>query len=52
MDNIHRVRTSASVAARIGCFLMMASLLPMSGCILVGLSSAIGANIEKQKQIE
>ena len=52
MDNIHRVRTSASVAARIGCFLMMASLLPLSGCILVGLSSAIGANIEKQKQIE
>ncbi len=52
MDNIHRVRTSASVAARIGCLLMMASLLPMSGCILVGLSSAIGANIEKQKQIE
>ena len=52
MDNIQRVRTSASVAARIGCFLMMASLLPMSGCILVGLSSAIGANIEKQKQIE
>ncbi len=52
MDNIQRVRTSASVAARIGCLLMMASLLPMSGCILVGLSSAIGANIEKQKQIE
>jgi hypothetical protein len=52
MDNIQRVRTSASVAARIGCLLMMASLLPLSGCILVGLSSAIGANIEKQKQIE
>jgi hypothetical protein len=30
----------------------MASLLPLSGCILAGLSSAIGANIEKQKQIE
>ena len=52
MDNIHRVRTSACVTARIVCLLMMASLLPMSGCILVGLSSAIGANIEKQKQIE
>ncbi len=52
IDNIQRVRTSACVTARIVCLLMMASLLPMSGCILVGLSSAIGANIEKQKQIE
>ena len=52
IDNIQRVRTSACVTARIVCLLMMASLLPMNGCILVGLSSAIGANIEKQKQIE
>ena len=52
IDNIQRVPTSACVTARIVCLLMMASLLPMSGCILVGLSSAIGANIEKQKQIE
>ena len=52
IDNIQRVPTSACVTARIGCLLTIASLLPLSGCILAGLSSAIGANIEKQKQIE
>ena len=52
MENIQRVRTSSCVTARICCLLTIASLLPLSGCILAGLSSAIGANIEKQKQIE
>ena len=52
MDNIQRLRKTSCVAARICCLLTMASLLSMSGCILAGLSSAIGANIEKEKQIE
>ena len=46
------LRTDSRVAARVCCLLAIASLLPLSGCVLFGLSSAIGANIEKQKQIE
>lgn len=50
--NVQRDRTTSCVVTRLCCFLAIASLLPLGGCIIFGLSSAIGANIEKQKQIE
>ncbi|MSR44049.1 MAG: hypothetical protein EXS15_01650 [Phycisphaerales bacterium] len=37
---------------RICCLAALLALMPMSGCILFGIGSAIGSNIEKNKQIE
>lgn len=52
LTNIQRDQTTSCVVARLCCLLAIVSLLPLGGCIIFGLSSAIGANIEKQKQIE
>ncbi|MSR69631.1 MAG: hypothetical protein EXS17_04720 [Phycisphaerales bacterium] len=39
-------------AARILAGLALAALIPMSGCMIFGIASAVGANIEKGKEIE
>ena len=41
-----------SIAVLCGCAISVASLLAMNGCVLFGVASAVGSNIEKQKQIE